>query len=55
MDDIPRAQFSFPPLSTYRQPLDEMVGCAVDLALGKRKQSRLFEAAFVARGSLPER
>jgi LacI family transcriptional regulator len=55
MDDIPRAQFSSPPLSSYRQPLDEMVECAVDLALGKRMKSRLFEAAFVARGSLPGR
>jgi DNA-binding LacI/PurR family transcriptional regulator len=55
MDDTPRAQFSSPPLSTYRQPLDEMVECAVDLALGKRHRSRLFEAAFVARDSLPER
>ena len=55
MDDIPRAQFSAPPLSSYRQPLDEMVACAVDLALGKRKTSKLFEAEFVARNSLPER
>ena len=55
MDDIPSAQFSSPPLSSYRQPRDEMVECAVDLALGKRKKSKLFEAAFVARDSLPER
>ena len=54
IDDVPNAQFSLPPLSSYRQPLDEMAGCAVELALGKQSQSRTFEATFIPRGSLPE-
>lgn len=53
IDDIPQAGFSHPPLSTYRQPLDAMAGCAVELALGRRRQARRFEAEFVARASLP--
>lgn len=53
IDDIPRGQASAPPLSSYRQPLDEMAGCAVELALGRRRRSRLFEASFVPRASLP--
>lgn len=52
MDDIAEAAFSHPPLSTYRQPLDDMAACAVDLALGRRKQARSFEAAFVPRATL---
>jgi len=53
IDDVPGAHFSSPPLSSFRQPLDEMAGCAVELALGKRNRSRVFEASFVPRGSLP--
>jgi DNA-binding LacI/PurR family transcriptional regulator len=53
VDDSPLAAMSEPPLSTYRQPLDEMVECAVDLALGRRRQSRRFDAVFVPRSSLP--
>lgn len=52
IDDIAEAAFSHPPLSTYRQPLDEMAACAVDLALGQRKHARSFEAAFVPRDTL---
>ncbi len=52
IDDVPQAQFSTPPLSTYRQPLDEMVGRAVELALGTRKRSCLFNATFIPRKSL---
>ena len=52
IDDLPRARFSRPPLSTYRQPLDEMAGCAVEIALGLRLRSKSFEAAFVARATL---
>lgn len=53
IDDLPLAAVSAPPLSTYRQPLDEMVACAVDLALGRRRQSHRFNAVFVPRSSLP--
>jgi len=53
IDDTPLSALSEPPLSTYRQPLDEMVACAVDLALGRRRQSRRFNAVFVPRSSLP--
>ncbi|MDD5200859.1 MAG: LacI family DNA-binding transcriptional regulator [Terrimicrobiaceae bacterium] len=53
IDDIPEARTSSPALSTYRQPLDEMAGCAVDLATGVRQRSRLFDAVFVGRASLP--
>lgn len=52
IDDIAEAAFSHPPLSTYRQPLDDMAACAVDLALGRRKHARSFEAAFVPRATL---
>jgi len=41
-----------PSLATYRQPLDEMTGCAVNLALGLRSRSRKFEASFVPGGSV---
>lgn len=41
-----------PPLATYRLPLDEMTGCAVGLALGKRVRSRQFAATFVQGGSV---
>jgi len=54
IDDLSVSTFSSPSLSTYRQPLDEMLGCAVESALGKRRRSRPFEAVFVPRGSLPE-
>ena len=30
IDDVPQARFAQPPLSTFRQPLDEMAACAVD-------------------------
>lgn len=53
IDDMPSAATSEPPLSSYRQPLEEMVACAVDLALGRRQQSRRFDAVFVPRASLP--
>lgn len=52
IDDISRGAFSHPPLSTYRQPLDDMTGCAVDLALGRRVKTRRFEAEFVQRVTL---
>ncbi|MFA7345232.1 MAG: LacI family DNA-binding transcriptional regulator [Terrimicrobiaceae bacterium] len=53
IDDVSQAHYSSPSLSSYRQPLDEMAGCAVELALGTRQRSRLFEAVFVPRQSLP--
>lgn len=54
IDDLPQSRFSQPSLSSYRQPLEEMAACAVDLAMGIRQRSRLFQAGFVARESLPE-
>lgn len=54
IDDIPAAAFSAPPLSTYRQPLDEMTRCAVELARNARQRSRIFEARFVPRKTLPD-
>jgi LacI family transcriptional regulator len=53
IDDLSGARFSTPPLSSYRQPLDEMVGCAVELARGERSRSRIFKASFISRESLP--
>jgi DNA-binding LacI/PurR family transcriptional regulator len=53
IDDTASASFSTPALSSYRQPLDEMMRCAVDLAMGKRARSVRFEAVFVPRASLP--
>lgn len=53
IDDSTRASFVRPTLSSYRQPLDEMAGCAVELALGSRRRSRLFTATFIPRESLP--
>jgi len=53
IDDSPLSALSAPSLSTYRQPLDDMVACAVDLALGRRRQLRRFDAVFVPRSSLP--
>ena len=47
IDNIPQARFASPSLTTYRQPLDEMAGCAVDLALGRRTRSRSFDAVLV--------
>ena len=52
IDDSLEAARATPPLATFRQPLDEMTGCAVHLALGRRGRSRKFEAAFVPGGSI---
>lgn len=41
-------------LSTYHQPLDKMTRCAVELAFNPKMKSRIFEAVFVARSTLPE-
>ena len=53
IDNIPEAQFSSPPLTTYRQPLDEMTECAIELTLSTQMRSRVFDAVFVPRKSLP--
>jgi DNA-binding LacI/PurR family transcriptional regulator len=53
IDDIPEAETACPPLSTFRQPLDEMVAWAVKIALGRAGRSRLFDSVFVPRASLP--
>jgi DNA-binding LacI/PurR family transcriptional regulator len=53
IDDSQAARHAQPALSSYRQPLDEMAGCALEIALGERKRSRRFEATFVGRESLP--
>jgi DNA-binding LacI/PurR family transcriptional regulator len=55
IDDTPDARTSAPPLSTFRQPLDEMVARAVEIALGRATRSRLFDPVFVPRASLPAR
>lgn len=47
IDDSADAARATPSLATFRQPLDEMTACAVDLALGRRVRSRKFEAVFV--------
>jgi len=52
IDDSSDAARATPSLATFRQPLDEMTGCAVELALGKRVRSRKFEAVFVPGGSV---
>jgi len=52
IDDTPGAAGATPSLATFRQPLDEMTACAVDLALGRRSLSLKFKAVFVPGGSL---
>lgn len=52
IDDSADAARATPSLATYRQPLDEMTGFAVELALGRRVRSRKFEAIFVPGGSV---
>jgi len=52
IDDSADAARATPSLATFRQPLDEMTACAVDLALGRRVRSRKFEAVFVPGGSV---
>jgi len=52
IDDLPEAHQASPALATFRQPLEEMAGCAVEMALGRTNRSRTFKAAFVAGGSL---
>jgi LacI family transcriptional regulator len=52
IDDTPEAARSVPALATYRQPLDEMTECAVNLALGRRTRSKQFKAVFVEGGSV---
>ena len=41
-------------LSTYLQPLDRMTKYAVELALSAHRKSRIFEAVFVPRSTLPQ-
>jgi DNA-binding LacI/PurR family transcriptional regulator len=53
IDDIPEGRTYSPPLSTFRQPLDEMVAWAVDIALHRVQESRFFDALFVPRATLP--
>lgn len=50
IDDSPEAARFNPPIATFRQPLEEMTACAVDLALGRHVQSQKFEAVFVPGG-----
>jgi LacI family transcriptional regulator len=52
IDDSAEAARATPSLATYRQPLDEMAACAVDLAMGRRVRSRKFTATFVPGGSV---
>jgi DNA-binding LacI/PurR family transcriptional regulator len=52
IDDSADAAAAAPPLTTFRQPLDEMAACAVDLALGHRVRSGKFKATLVAGGSV---
>jgi DNA-binding LacI/PurR family transcriptional regulator len=52
IDNTPETELSQPPLSTYQQPLDEMVRYAVELALGRHQDSGVFQATFVPRVSL---
>ena len=54
IDDSVDASRAIPSLATFRQPLDEMAACAVDLAMGRRVRSRKFAATFVAGGSVRE-
>ena len=49
IDDSPEAAQAVPPLATFRQPLEDMTACAVELALGRRIRSQKFEAVFVSR------
>ena len=54
IDDTPEAAAAVPSLATFRQPLDEMTACVVNLALGRRSQSQKFKAVFVPGGSLKD-
>ena len=52
IDDSADAALSTPPLTTFRQPLDEMAACAVDLVTGRRARSGTFKATLVLGGSI---
>jgi DNA-binding LacI/PurR family transcriptional regulator len=52
IDDSADAAMSTPALTTFRQPLDEMASCAVDLALGNRVNSGKFHATLIPGGSV---
>ena len=52
IDDSADAARSNPSLATFRQPLDEMAACAVDLAMGRRSRTRKFGATYVPGGSV---
>ena len=52
IDELPESERDPAGLSTFRQPLDEMVAYAVDLALGRQRRSRVFEPVFVAGSSM---
>lgn len=52
IDDSANAATSTPPLTTFRQPLDEMAACSVELALGRRVHSGKFKATLIPGGSV---
>ena len=52
IDDSADAARCVPSLASYRQPLEEMAACAVDLALGRSVSSHQFTATFVPGGSV---
>jgi LacI family transcriptional regulator len=53
IDDDPEGRIATPPLSTFRQPLDEMLRWAVEIALRRETESKVFDSEFVPRASLP--
>lgn len=52
IDELPESERDPSGLATFRQPLDAMAAYAVDLAVGRRDRSRVFEPAFVPGASL---
>jgi DNA-binding LacI/PurR family transcriptional regulator len=53
-DDIPMSEFTAPPLSTVSQPLSEMAGLAVELAVGSSspvESDRIFPTTLALRGT----
>jgi DNA-binding LacI/PurR family transcriptional regulator len=51
-DNTPESAHTTPRLATYEQPLTEMVGAAVELALGRSPLRSVFHARFVSGGTL---
>lgn len=52
IDESPETVQAVPVLAAYRQPIEAVTTCAVELATGRRNRSRKFEALFIPGSSL---